>query len=153
MYYTKLFLKLYFLLFFLNSCSTKEEEKIFQGLSISDLKGEWIIVDRRTGVKNEIVNLNPCELKEKLIFSNQTEGEAIHYIANTTNMPCTFNTFKIKFTGNSTQHKDIEKIDSSNIEYYGGVPRYLTQYGTVLAVYFFKDGNPVHMEDTFRKVN
>ncbi len=141
-------------LFTFLSCTSNEMDNTdFKGLSIAELEGEWIVTERRSGYSpNDIlVDLNVCELGDKIVFNNQ--GICTHHITNTSTMPCDFENLSLKFIENTAHYKVIEKIDSSSLDYSGCNVMLSTNYGTVLKMYYCIDGNPTCISDVFRKIN
>jgi len=138
-----------FLIF--TGCST-DEDKGFNGLSISELKGEWILVERTQGNNsNDLINLNICESGDKLIITNNN-GLCTHIIAKTSNDPCGYDNLSIKLSESTYYLKIVEKIDSSNLEYSSCNIIQTTNYGKAINLRYYLPGNPENISDIFKRV-
>lgn len=137
---------------FIGCIQDKDDESI-PGLSLSELEGEWIIVNRQHGNIN--IDLSPCEVQEKLVFDGI--GNCSHYIANTDNLPCIFTEIKLELTEISLFTKLITLKDSTDNINYGGENAkmfvYLSNnYGyTIELAHMLNNSNTIN-KDKFRKI-
>ena len=141
-------------LLLLISCMKKEEPFFFEGLTLSEMQGEWIIFKR---VKDDYptntqIALSVCDSQEVLIINSN--GEAIHRIYSGVNEPCEYTDYTIKFIGSNNYTRGIEKIDLPNSREYLGCNIYSSksQGGPVLDIKYFHSPDSLNkIHDLFRR--
>ena len=142
-------------LLLLISCMKKEEPFFFEGLTLSEMEGEWMIFQR---VKDDYptntqIALSVCDSQEVLIINSN--GEAIHRIYDDSNAPCHYNDFPIKLIENNTTYKNVERIDLSNPRDYIGCsinPNKQVTGGIHLNIeYFYTPDSLNKIHDMFRR--